>query len=169
VKGIEKRVNERIRAKEVRLIGPDGKQLGIFSLGEALAQAKEVDMDLVEVAPDAEPPVCRIMDYGRYKYQLKKKQQEAKKRQVQVQLKEIKISPKTEEHDFQFKLRHIRKFLIQKNKTKVSMLFRGRQIVYVSSGMAIMKKIVDGISDIGVVEKEPYLEGRNMVMILAPK
>ncbi|HIC91193.1 MAG TPA: translation initiation factor IF-3 [Syntrophaceae bacterium] len=169
MKGIEKRVNERIRAKEVRLIGPDGKQLGIFSLGEALAQAKEVDMDLVEVAPDAEPPVCRIMDYGRYKYQLKKKQQEAKKRQVQVQLKEIKISPKTEEHDFQFKLRHIRKFLIQKNKTKVSMLFRGRQIVYVSSGMAIMKKIVDGISDIGVVEKEPYLEGRNMVMILAPK
>lgn len=169
MKGIERRVNERIRAKEVRLIGPDGEQLGIFSLQEALAKAKGADMDLVEVAPNAKPPVCRIMDYGKYKYQLKKKQQESKKRQAQVQLKEIKIRPMTEEHDFQFKLRHIRKFLTQKNKAKVSMLFRGRQIVYVASGTAIMKKIADGISDIGVVEKEPYLEGRNMVMILAPK
>lgn len=169
MKGIEKRVNKRIRAKEVRLIGPDGKQLGILSLEQALAEAKGADMDLVEVAPDARPPVCRIMDYGKYKYQSKKKQQEAKKRQVQVQLKEIKIRPMTEEHDFQFKLRHIRKFLTQRNRTKVSMLFRGRQIVYVDSGIAIMKKIADGTSDIGVVEREPHLEGRNMVMILAPK
>jgi len=169
VKGIERRVNKRIRAKEVRLIGHDGKQLGILSLEQALAEAKGVDMDLVEVAPDAKPPVCRIMDYGKYKYQLKKKQQESKKRQAQVQLKEIKISPRTEEHDFQFKLRHIRKFLTQKNKAKVSMLFRGRQIVYVDSGMTVMKKIADATGDIGVVEKEPYLEGRNMVMILAPK
>ena len=169
MKGIERRVNKRIRAKEVRLIGHDGKQLGILSLEQALAEAKGVDMDLVEVAPDAKPPVCRIMDYGKYKYQLKKKQQESKKRQAQVQLKEIKISPRTEEHDFQFKLRHIRKFLTQKNKAKVSMLFRGRQIVYVDSGKTVMKKIADATGDIGVVEREPYLEGRNMVMILAPK
>ena len=169
MKGIERRVNKRIRAREVRLIGHDGKQLGILSLEQALAEAKGVDMDLVEVAPDAKPPVCRIMDYGKYKYQLKKKQQESKKRQAQVQLKEIKISPRTEEHDFQFKLRHIRKFLTQKNKAKISMLFRGRQIVYVDSGKTVMKKIADATGDIGVVEKKPYLEGRNMVMILAPK
>ncbi len=138
-------------------------------MSEALAKARDLGLDLVEVAPNATPPVCRIMDYGKYKYQLKKRHQEAKKKQAQTQLKEIKISPKTEEHDFQFKLRHIRKFLTQKNKTKVSMLFRGRQIIYADSGRIIMNRIADEIKDVGAVEKEPYREGRSMVMILTPK
>lgn len=128
-----------------------------------------MDLDLVEVAPDANPAVCRIMDYGKYKYQLKKRQQEAKRKQVQIQLKEIKIRPTTEEHDFQFKLQHIRKFLTQKNKAKISMFFRGRQIIYTDSGMNMMKRIVEETQDIGIVEREPYMEGRKMFMILAPR
>lgn len=138
-------------------------------LRDALEEARKTDLDLVEVAPDANPAVCRIMDYGKYKYQLKKRQQEAKKKQAQIQLKEIKISPKTEEHDFRFKLRHIRKFLTQKNKAKISMVFRGRQIMYTDFGMNMMNRIVEETQDIGIVERKPYMEGRKMFMILAPR
>lgn len=138
-------------------------------LRDALEEARKTDLDLVEVAPDANPAVCRIMDYGKYKYQLKKRQQEAKRKQAQIQLKEIKISPKTEEHDFRFKLRHIRKFLTQKNKAKISMVFRGRQIMYTDLGMNMMNRIVEEIQDIGIVERKPYMEGRKMFMILAPR
>ncbi len=138
-------------------------------LRDALEEARKMDLDLVEVAPDANPAVCRIMDYGKYKYQLKKRQQEAKKKQAQIQLKEIKIRPTTEEHDFRFKLQHIRKFLTQKNKAKISMFFRGRQIMYTDSGMNMMNRIVEETQDIGVVEREPYMEGRKMFMILAPR
>lgn len=138
-------------------------------LRDALEEARKMDLDLVEVAPDANPAVCRIMDYGKYKYQLKKRQQEAKKKQAQIQLKEIKIRPTTEEHDFRFKLQHIRKFLTQKNKAKISMFFRGRQIMYTDSGMDMMNRIIEETQDIGVVEREPYMEGRKMFMILAPR
>src|SRR5512139_991400 len=162
-------INEQIRTPQVRLIGVDGSQLGIVSLADALARASEEKLDLVEVAPKASPPVCRIMDYGKYKYQQSKKTQEAKKKQAVTQVKEVKIRPKTEEHDYQFKLRHIKRFLSEKNKAKVTIMFRGREITYSELGLKVLERIVVDTEELGVVEQQPKLEGRNMVMVLTPR
>ncbi len=136
---------------------------------EALNAAEEVGLDLVEVASNSDPPVCRIMDFGKYKYEQSKKLQESKKKATVIQVKEVKIRPKTEEHDYQFKLRNIRKFLGQKNKTKVSLMFRGREIAYANLARGLLERIAQDVEDVGVVEQMPKLEGRNMIMILAPK
>lgn len=162
------RVNREIHAKEVRVIDPDGKQLGILPLFEALKAAQSFDLDLVEVSPKSNPPVCKIMDYGKFKYQQSKKAHEAKKRQVIHHIKEVKLRPKTEEHDFQFKLKHIERFLKDGNKTKVTIVFRGREMAYPEMGKNILIKIVEGIKDFGKVEQPPKLEGRNLTMVLAP-
>jgi len=162
-------VNSQIKAREVRLIGFDGQQIGIVPLAEALRIAEEEGYDLVEVAPQANPPVCKIMDYGKFKYQLSKKSQEARKKQTVIQVKEIKLRPKTDVHDFQTKLRHIRRFLAQKNKAKVTVLFRGREIVYKDQGYQILDRIRQELEEEAVVEQAPREEGRNLVMVLAPK
>ena len=153
----------------MRLIGAEGDQLGIVSIDQALVIAHDNTLDLVEVAPDADPPVCRIMDFGRYKYQISKKLQESKKKATVIQVKEVKLRPKTAEHDYQFKLRNIRKFLAQKNKTKVSLMFRGREIAHANLSRGMLERIVTDVEDLAVVEQFPKLEGRNMTMVLAPK
>jgi translation initiation factor IF-3 len=162
-------VNNEIRAANVRVIGEGGVQLGILPIAQALALAKGEGLDLVEVAPQLDPPVCRIMDYGKYRYQQTKKVHEAKKRRTIIQVKEVKIRPKTEEHDYQFKLRNIRKFLEKKNKTKISLMFRGREIQYQEAARKILNRITEETKDLAVIEQEPKLEGRNMTMILGPK
>jgi translation initiation factor IF-3 len=171
VKNIAKRinVNRRIRAKEVRLIDPDGKQLGVIPLAEALEVAASHGLDLVEVAPNVSPPVCRIMDYGRYKYQQNKKLQEAKKRQSTFQVKEIKLRPRTGEHDFQVKMRHVKRFLDNRDKVKVSVIFRGREMAHTEAGVELLQRVVEETSEFAVVEQEARKEGRIMVMVLAPK
>jgi translation initiation factor IF-3 len=171
VDSIEKRVkiNWQIRAKEVRLIGADGTQLGITPLEEALKTAEAEGLDLVEISPTAQPPVCRVMDYGKFKYEQSKKIQLAKKKQVVIQVKEVKFRPKTDEHDYQFKLRHIRRFLEDKDKVKVSVRFRGREIAFSGQAVNILNRIRAEIEDIGKIEYEPKMEGRDMVMIVAPK
>jgi translation initiation factor IF-3 len=162
-------VNDEIRASSVRVIGVDGTQLGILPLSQALTLAKEEGLDLVEVAPQLIPPVCRIMDYGKFRYQQTKKIHDAKKRRTIIQVKEVKIRPKTEEHDYQFKLRNIRKFLEKKNKTKISLMFRGREIQYQDAARKILDRITEETKDLANVEQEPKLEGRNMTLVLGPK
>lgn len=162
------RINREIRAKEVRVIDPEGKQLGILSIMEALRQAYSFELDLVEVSPKAEPPVCRIMDYGKFKYQQRKKDHDARKKQAVVHLKEVKMRPKTEQHDFQFKVRNIERFLKEGNKIKVTIVFRGRELAHPDLGRNMLARIVEEIKESGKVEQEPKFEGRNCVMILAP-
>jgi len=171
VKNIAKRinVNKRIRAKEVRLIDADGKQLGVVAFLEALATAKSQGLDLVEVSPNVTPPVCRIMDYGRYKYQQNKKLQEAKKRQSTFQVKEIKLRPRTGEHDFQVKMRHAKRFLDHRDKVKITVIFRGREMAYQNLGRALLQRVVEQTEEFAIVEQEPRREGRILVMVLAPK
>jgi len=163
------KVNRQIWAKEVRLIDPDGKQVGVVPLAQALEAAKAYSLDLVEVAPHVKPPVCRIMDYGKYKYEQRKKLQELKRRQSGYQLKEIKIRPMTEKHDFEVKLRRIRQFLKNRDKVKVLVMFRGRELAYTERGAAVLQRVAEETSDVAVVEQESKLEGHNMVMVLAPK
>jgi translation initiation factor IF-3 len=162
-------LNQGIRAREVRVIDPDGNQLGILQIREALAAAAEFGLDLVEVSPTANPPVCKIMDYGRYKYEQTKKQQEAKKKQTTFQVKEIKVRPKTGEHDLQTKLGHIRKFLGRKDKVKVTVMFRGREIALSGRGRELLEHIAREMEEIAVVEQLPKFEGRTMMMVLAPR
>lgn len=162
-------VNRDIRAPEVRVIDPEGKQLGILAVKEAIRIAEERGLDLVEVAPNSQPPVCRIMNYGKYKYQQSKRTQEARKHQTVIQIKEVKVRPRTEEHDFQFKLRHVKRFLDEGNKVKISILFRGREIAHPEFGKEMLNRFVEGVKDVMVIEQSPRLEGRNMVMIMAPK
>lgn len=138
-------------------------------LGEALSKAAKSGLDLVEVAPGADPPVCRIMDYGKFRYQQNKKLQDAKKSQTVIQIKEIRLRPKTEEHDLQVKIRHIKKFLEQQDKVKISMIFRGREITYTEIGRRIMEEVREALTDIAVIDQPPKLEGRNMIMVVAPK
>jgi translation initiation factor IF-3 len=166
-KGI--RVNDRIRIKEVRVISQDGTQLGIMPIEQALQTAYSQNLDLVEVAPEARPPVCRIMDYGKYRYEQSKKAREARKKQTIIELKEIKLRPKTEEHDFQFKARHAERFLKEGNKAKVTMMFRGREMIRMDRGKALLNRFVEVLKDVAVVEQAPKIEGRNMTLILAPK
>jgi len=151
------------------VIAPDGDQLGILLTVDALRKAEDFGLDLVEVAPTADPPVCRIMDYGKFKYQQSKKAHDARKKQNVTHIKEVKVSPKTEDHDVQNKVKHIRRFLENGDKAKVTMIFRGREISYTDIGRKILDKVALGIEDIGTIEQKPTLEGRNMVMIIAPK
>ena len=162
-------INWDIRAPEVRVIDADGKQVGILPLKEAMKIAEEKGLDLVEVAPNSQPPVCRVMNYGKYKYQQNKRIQEARKHQTVIHVKEVKVRPRTEEHDFQFKLRHVKRFLDEGNKVKISILFRGREIAHPEFGKEMLNRFVEGVKDLMVIEQAPRLEGRNMVMILAPK
>jgi translation initiation factor IF-3 len=152
------------------LINVEGEQAGVVSTGDAMTMANEVGLDLVEVSPTAEPPVCRIMDFGKFRYEQSKKQAEAKKKQSVVEVKEIKLRPKTEKHDLDFKMKNIRKFLGQGNKVKVTLRFRGREIVYAGTlGMEVLKKIGDSLEDVADVIQQPSMEGRQMAMFLAPK
>jgi translation initiation factor IF-3 len=151
------------------VISVDGQQLGVIPLAEALAEAAKTGMDLVEVSPTASPPVCRIMDYGKFRYQQSKKVQVSKKSQTVIQVKEIRLRPKTEEHDIEVKLKHIRKFLEARNKVKISMMFRGREIAYTDIGRKIMEDLKNTLADGCVIDQQPKLEGRNMIMILSPK
>ena len=162
-------MNQGIRAREVRVIDPDGNQLGILPIRDALAAASGFGLDLVEVSPTAKPPVCKIMDYGRFKYEQTKKQHEAKKKQATFQLKEIKVRPKTGDHDLQTKLGHIRKFLERKDKVKVTVMFRGREIALSEKGRELLQQIATEVEPTAVVEQLPKFEGRTMIMILAPK
>ncbi len=162
-------MNEKIRGPEVRVIGHDGQQLGIIPIRKALELAALEHLDLVEVAPNADPPVCKIMDYGKFKYQQNKRSQEAKKKQTVIQVKEVKIRPKTDEHDLQVKIRHIKRFLSQKDKAKVTILFRGREIAYSDQGFKVLERIKEELKEEVVIEQQPKMEGRNLIMILAPK
>ena len=157
-----------IRVREVRTIGPDGDQLGILTIEEALSRAEQLDMDLVEISPNARPPVCKVMDYGKYKYSLSKKAQEAKKRQTVVHMKEVKVRPKTEEHDFQVKLKKVRDFLAAGNKVKVTVMFRGREVTIPEKGLAQLKRMVAEVGDAAKVDQQPKMEGRTMMMMLSP-
>jgi translation initiation factor IF-3 len=163
------RINEQIKVSEVRLIGPDSQQIGVMPIKEALAYAAEAHLDLVEVAPQATPPVCRVMDYGKFKYQQSKKQQEARRRQTTIQVKEIKVRPKIEEHDMDFKLRNTRRFLAEGDKVKISVIFRGREIAHTDRGFKLLAQMTEALADVGTVEQNPRLEGRNLSMIVTPK
>lgn len=163
------RVNRQIRISPVRVISPDGEQMGIMPVEQALAAAEEQGLDLVEVAPNARPPVCRIMDYGKFKYEEARKARLARKKQHQVQIKEVKFRPGIEEHDFEFKVRHARRFLEEGNKVKATMMFRGRQMAHPELGREVLTRVAAAVEDVGRIEGEPTLEGRNMTMILAPK
>ena len=163
------RRNELIHAREVRVIGAEGEQLGILQRNEAIAMAREIGCDLVEGSSNATPPVCRIMDYGKFKYEQQKKKQDAKKRQAVVQVKEIKVRPKTDEHDYETKLKHIRSFLEDGDRCKVTVFFRGREIVHKDRGIEILERIVKDLEDVGKVEQEPRAEGRTLQMLVVPK
>jgi translation initiation factor IF-3 len=163
------RVNERIRAPEIRLIDEDGTQLGIMPPEQAVAMARAKELDLVEIAPQASPPVCRILNFGKYLYQQDKKAQEAKRHQRQTQLKEIKFRPKTDEHDYQFKKNHIVRFLGQGHMVKATIMYRGREITHVDVGKRILDRLVGELGDLCNIERPAKLEGRNLTMILTPR
>lgn len=163
------RVNEAVRSKRVRLIDADGTQVGIVTLKEALEAAQQKDLDLVEVAPQADPPVCRIMDYGKFKYEQAKREREARKKTRLIEVKELKMRPNIEEHDFNVKVRNAEKFLKNGNKVKATIMFRGREIVHSNLGRGVLERLAESVKDCGEVEKFPNMEGRNMVMILTPK
>ena len=162
-------INRNIRAKEVRVIDPDGNQIGVIPTYKAIAVANDFGLDLVEISPNANPPVCKIMDYGRYKYELTKKRQEAKKKQTTFQLKEIKLRPKTGEHDLKTKINHIKKFIERKDKVKVTVIFRGREITLSQLGRDLLERVIKETEDISSVEQPPKFEGRTMIMVLSPK
>ncbi|MBN2366269.1 MAG: translation initiation factor IF-3 [Calditrichaeota bacterium] len=168
-KDTDVRVNDQIRVQKVRLISPDGDQIGIVPTDEALQKAVNYGLDLVEVSPNAKPPVCRIMDYGKYKYEQSKKEKISKKKQHIITVKEIRLRPRTDDHDLETKMRHARKFLEQKNKVKITILFRGREMAYQDFGFELMEKVQESLEDVGKVESEPKMEGRRMIMILTHK
>lgn len=154
---------------EVRVIDAEGNQLGVISTRKAIELAMSAELDLVEVSPNAEPPVCRIMDYGKYKFEINKKQQAAKKKQKQVQIKEIKFRPRTEEGDYKTKVRHLREFLEEGDKAKVTLRYRGREFAHPELGMQLLERVAKDLEDISTIEQMPKMEGRQMVMMLAPK
>lgn len=165
----ELRINEEIRAKEIRVVSSEGEQLGIMSVRDALKLALEKELDLVEVAPNAKPPVCRIMDYGKYRYEQSKREREARKKQRIIEVKEIRMTPKIEEHDFQVKVKAVQKFLKDGDKVKAMIRFRGREIVHAELGRAILLQLFENVRDHAVIEREPKIEGKNMIMILSGK
>jgi translation initiation factor IF-3 len=162
-------VNHEIKAREVRVIDSNGQQLGIMSLKEALRIAQERQLDLVKVASDAKPPVCKIMDYGKYKYEQSKREKEARKNQKIINIKEIRMNPTIEEHDFQVRVRNALRFLKDGDKVKVTIKFRGREITHTQLGEEVLKKMAENVKEVGFIEKSPQIEGRNMVMIISPK
>lgn len=162
-------MNEEIREKEIRVVGPESEQLGIMSSREALAIAETKELDLVMIAPQAKPPVCRIMDYGKYLYELQKKEKEARKKQKVTVMKEVRVSPNIEDNDLNVKAKNAEKFLNDGDKVKVTVRFRGREAEHSHFGREILIKFAERLSEVGLVEKEPKLEGRNMIMILTPK
>jgi len=162
-------VNQEIRARQVRVIGPEGDQIGVIPIEQALATAAEFGLDLVEVSPNVDPPVCKIMDYGRYRYEQTKKKHEAKKKQASFKLKEIKVRPKTGEHDLQVKIGRIREFIGKRDKVKVTVMFRGREIALSKMGMDLLEKIAAAALDISTVEQTPKFDNRTLFMVLAPK
>lgn len=165
----EARINGEIVAREVRLVGVEGEQLGILGLREALALAEESEIDLVEISPTAQPPVCKLMDYGKFKYEQSKKRHEAKQKQKQIQVKEIKFRPGTDDGDYQVKLRNLIRFLTEGDKAKITLRFRGREMAHQDIGLALLKRVESDLLDVGVVEQFPRLEGRQMVMMISPK
>ena len=162
-------INENITAREVRLIGADGQQVGVVSIAEAIQAAEDAKLDLVEIVADAVPPVCRIMDYGKHLFEKKKQAAEAKKNQKQAQIKEVKFRPGTEEGDYQVKLRNLVRFLKDGDKAKVSLRFRGREMAHQELGMELLKRVEADLAEIGTVEQHPKLEGRQLMMVIAPK
>lgn len=168
-RGREPRVNHRIRVPQVRLVGVEGEQLGIVSIEDAMRMASDAGVDLVEVAPTAKPPVCRIMDYGKFKYMQKKRAQEAKRSATHIEVKEVKLRPKTETHDFQTKMNRARRFLGANNRVKVTIMFRGREMAYTEAQRKRLEEIAQQLSDIAIVDVAPKIEGRTMSMMLNPK
>ncbi|MBQ8975984.1 MAG: translation initiation factor IF-3 [Succinivibrionaceae bacterium] len=163
------RINGEIRCKEIRLIGLDGESLGLSSVDAALKLAMEAGVDLVEISPNAEPPVCRIMDYGKFLYEKSKSQKEQKKKQKQVQVKEIKLRPATDEGDYQVKLRNLKRFLEDGDKAKVTLKFKGREMAHQELGLEVLKRIEEDLADVAVVESQSKVEGKQAIMVLAPK
>lgn len=164
----EHRLNERIRVPQVRLIDEKGVQVGVVPTFEALQMARERGLDLMEVSPNAQPPVCKICDYGKFKYEKKKKEQIAKKKQTVIKVKEIQLRPQTEEHDLDYKFKNVRQFLEDGDKAKITIMFRGREITYVDQGFKIMRQLADLVKDVGTVEAPPKIEGKKLIMVLAP-
>lgn len=162
------RINEDIRVREVRLIGPDGGNVGVVPIEEALRVAQEADLDLVEVAPNSDPPVCRVLDYGKFLYEKAKKDREARKAQTKVEIKEVRLRPKTSEHHRSFKVRDARRWLTEGKKVRVRIRFRGREIHYPEIALQDLQGIAEELSDVGVIEQAPMMEGRTMLMMLAP-
>ena len=162
------RINERIRVPEVRLIGPDGQQVGILKTAEALRYAQERDLDLVEVAPEARPPVCRVLDYSKYKYEQSQKQKAARKHQQQITIREIKFRPKIAEQDYATKKRHVERFLKRKDKVKITIMFRGREVTHPERGQMILDRLAEELTELAIIEQRPNLDGRNMTMLLGP-
>jgi translation initiation factor IF-3 len=162
------RINDRIRVPEVRLVGEDGKQIGVIKTSEALVYAQERDLDLVEVAPDARPPVCRVLDYSKYKYEQAQKLKQARKHQQQITIREIKFRPKIAQNDYDTKKGHVRRFLLGKDRVKVTIMFRGREVTHPERGTALLEKLAVELSEIAAVEQRPIQDGRNMTMMLGP-
>ncbi len=162
------RINDRIRVPEVRLVGEDGKQIGVVKTAEALAYAQERDLDLVEVAPEARPPVARVLDYSKYKYEQAQKQKAARRHQQQITIREIKFRPKIAQKDYDTKKGHITRFLLGKDKVKVTIMFRGREVTHPERGTALLERLATELADLAVVEQSPVQDGRNMTMLLAP-
>lgn len=163
------RINEEIRIRDIRVVDNDGNQLGIMPTREAMKIAEERQLDLVEIAPQAKPPVCRIMDFGKYKYELSKKEKEARKKQRVIDIKEVKMRPNIEDHDFEVKVKNAVRFLKDGDKVKASIIFRGREIVHTQLGKVLLVRLAEVLGELCNVERQPKLEGKNMIMILSPK
>ena len=163
------RLNDRIIAKTLRLIGPEGEQLGIFTRDLALKKSHEYELDLVEVAPDAVPPVCRVMDFTKYLYDMKKKDREAKKHQKQTQLKEVRLTPRIDEHDFETKLKHVKEFLTKKHKVRIRIVFRGRELAHKEFADRLLVKVLQETASIGKIDRDAHMLGKSLLLVLCPK
>ena len=163
------RINDRIRGGEIRLIGADGENIGVVTPARALALAEEAGLDLVEISPNAVPPVCKIMDFGRYKYEQQKREAEARKKQKVIEIKEIKFRPGTDTHDYDVKMRSVLKFLDEGDKVKITLRFRGREMAHQQLGLDLLNRVADDVAEVGKVENMPKLEGRQMVMMIGPR
>jgi len=168
-KPVETRINDRIRVPQVRVVGADGAQIGLLSTREALEMARSAGLDLVEVSPTSRPPVCRIMDYGKFKYEANKRQRKAKKNQHVMRMKEVKLRPKVDDHDYTFKVKHAREFLGERDKVKFTVTFRGRELAHIDLGQKLVQRVIADLVDIGQVETPAKMEGRMLVMVMVPK